>query len=443
MRILSTLAFLVAGQVGFAQANDGVDPRRVTPVVRVAQKAGPSVVSITTERVSERVVPPLFRVPGEDHIVADEKMILGSGLIFDPEGYVVTNYHVVNQASRITVHLIDGSQLPAELVNWDEEVDLAVIRIQTETGRPFPWLPVGRSDDLLAGEPVVALGNPFGLGTSVTTGVVSAKSRPVLYEGKEIYKDLIQTDVLINPGNSGGPLLNIVGTVIGINTGIIAEGQGIGFAIPADRVRESLSRLLDFRSEKMIRIGIESRNFAARKEGGLLVLRLDSSGPCGKAGMLAGDVIHAVGTHPVRDVFDFNFALFKKSVGEKISLEVRRKGLDRKFNIDLARVEDLLWERLGIAARQLTEDLAARIEVPIRLRYGVYVTEVDPTGPCQKLGVRPGDLIYVLGQHQVNGVESLRSLLETRLLPGPLLNVFLWRAETMEELQGQTRLRGK
>jgi serine protease Do len=291
---------------------------------------------------------------------------------------------------------------------------------------------------------VIALGNPFGLGNSVTTGVVSARSRPVHRDGKVLHPDLIQTDALINIGNSGGPLLNITGEVIGINLGILEEGQGIGFAIPADRVRQAVASLLDFRTERMLRLGIPSRGLrpaASRGGEGLLVLEVEADGPAAEAGIRKGDLLLSVDGRPLSSALDLHLHLFLKSVGDVVVVRVLRGQEQIEARVTLGRHQDIVWELLGMVARDVTDDLGNRLELPPDRWYGVYVVEVERGGPADEVLIRPGDLLYFLGQFQINGIESLRSLLSTRFKRGQLVPVNLWRSETREELQGGLRLR--
>src|SRR3954470_18969363 len=235
------------GPNGSAQIPATVSASRRTPVVVVAHDVLPSVVNIQTEStIRRRDVDPFFDpfgfFGGRERDYTSQS--LGSGFVWSSDGIIVTNNHVVEGASRITVNLNDGTQLAAKLIGVDPDSDLAVLRVDAKKLTPAP---IGTSSDLLIGETVVAVGNPFGLSGSVTTGVVSALGRsvPSKEEGRT-FTDFIQTDASINPGNSGGPLLNIEGKVIGINTAIYAQAQGIGFAIPVDRARKVIQDLLRY-----------------------------------------------------------------------------------------------------------------------------------------------------------------------------------------------------
>ena len=208
---------------------------------------------------------------------------LGSGVIIDEEGYIVTNEHVVSRASKIKVRLSDGKDFEATMISSDPVSDIAVLKINSPT--PLPYVKMGTSKDLMIGETVVALGNPFGLENSVTTGVVSAKNRTVTFNteyGEIKYDGLIQTDALINPGNSGGPLVNIDGELIGINAAIVNQAQGIGFAIPVDKVRQALVKLFNFRELNKVWLGaqVEEQDDTSK---GIKVTSVEPESPACKA----------------------------------------------------------------------------------------------------------------------------------------------------------------
>src|SRR3954471_24708886 len=214
---------------------------RRTPLVSVVEKISPAVVNISAQ-ATVREADPFFGMFGLG--TERQAQSLGSGLIIDRNGIVVTNAHVIEGASRITVTLLDGRELEADLLGLDRDADIAVLKVKVSG---LPALPLGRSSDLMIGETVVAIGNPFGLSNTVTTGVLSAVGRTVPSErGERLFTDFLQTDASINPGNSGGPLVNILGDVIGINSAIISGATGIGFAIPAARARRVIDDLLRF-----------------------------------------------------------------------------------------------------------------------------------------------------------------------------------------------------
>src|SRR5258706_2509285 len=280
-----------------------VSAARRTPVVVVAHNVLPAVVNIQTEATIRRRETDPFYDPfsffgGQERAYTSQS--LGSGFVWSSDGIIVTNNHVVEGASRITVNFQDGSQMPAKLLGVDPDSDLAVLRVDT---KKLTAAPIGISSDLMIGETVVAVGNPFGLSGSVTTGVVSTLVRSVpSKEAGRTFTDFIQTDASINPGNSGGPLLNIEGKVIGINVAIYAQGQGIGFAIPVDRARKVIQDLLRYGQVHSAWIGAvtatltpeEAKRIGTRVSHGALVARVFGGSPAQVAGLKAGDVITSV-----------------------------------------------------------------------------------------------------------------------------------------------------
>jgi serine protease Do len=224
---------------------------RRTPVVEAVKKVAPAVVNISTEKIVKRRINPFFDDYG--FFFGDffqnfpssrtyKRQSLGSGVLIDPKGYIITNEHVILPASKIKVVLVDGREFEGKLIGSDSKFDLAVIKIEAESD--FPAIKIGKSIDLMIGETVISIGNPFGLSHSVTTGVISALNRTIVTDEKRVYSDFIQTDASINPGNSGGPLLNILGELIGINTAIYQKAEGIGFAIPIDKARRIVDDLI-------------------------------------------------------------------------------------------------------------------------------------------------------------------------------------------------------
>jgi S1-C subfamily serine protease len=298
--LILTLA-VVAGHARAAAPE--TDPLRRSRVVEAVERASPAVVNISAEQtVVERPTPfpdPFFEEFFRDFFDTrprrSTRSSLGSGVIVRADGTILTNDHVLLRGGRIHATLVDGRELEATLVGRDPESDVAVLRI--ETGKPLPFIALGTSDDLMIGETVIAIGNPFGLSHTVTTGVVSAVKRS-LRTGGRTYTDFIQTDASINPGNSGGPLLNIRGELIGVNVAIRAGAQGIGFAIPVDRARRVLDDLTSGRKAAQPApsdvawslLGIQVR--AAR--GGLVVSRVRPDSPAARVGVEQGDVVLGV-----------------------------------------------------------------------------------------------------------------------------------------------------
>ncbi len=289
---------LLAGSVRAAAPE--TDPARRSRVVEAVERAGPAVVNISTEQtVVQRPMPfgdPFFEQFFHDFFDArprrSTRTSLGSGVIVRSDGTILTNEHVILRGGRIHVTLADGREFDAKLVGRDPDSDLAVLRI--DTGKSLPYIALGHSDDLMIGETVIAIGNPFGLSHTVTTGVVSAIKRS-LRTGGRTYTDFVQTDASINPGNSGGPLLNITGELIGINTAIYGSAQGIGFAIPVDRISRVLGDLVSGRKPAAPdpsglawdMLGLQLRE----ADGMLVIMRVKRGSPAERIGIERGDAL--------------------------------------------------------------------------------------------------------------------------------------------------------
>jgi len=403
-------------------------------VVIAVEKAGPGVVNISTEQIVVRQGDPFFgfRDPFFDQFFRDyfdrfqrpqqfRAHSLGSGVIIDPEGHVVTNEHVVRKASRIDVTLSDGSKYEGKLLSSDAESDLALIQLNSK--KPLPAITLGRSDDLMIGEPVIALGNPFGLESTVTTGVVSAKNRSVTLEGHEAYSGLIQTDAAINPGNSGGALVNINGDLIGINVAIRADAQGIGFAIPADRVREVIKALFNYRLIKKTYIGVRGRDVTADDvaqhklpaRSGVFVAGVDPGSPAAKAGLKAGDLITAVDGRPVADMVQFFRQMLPKEVGQRVALTILRGGKQQVFEVAVAAAPkpsgaEVVRARLGMVLQPMTADLARSFG--LKEPTGLIVTALDKGGPGDRAGLERGDVLLRFGGLAMATLDQLAVALE-------------------------------
>src|SRR5260221_4589230 len=339
-----------------------VSAARRTPVVVVAHNILPAVVNIQTEatirrRETDKFFDPFGFFGGQERAYTSQS--LGSGLVWSSDGIIVTNNHVVEGASRITVNFQDGSQMPAKLLGVDPDSDLAVLKVDT---KQLPAAPIGTSSDLMIGETVVAVGNPFGLSGSVTTGVVSALGRSVpSKEAGRTFTDFIQTDASINPGNSGGPLLNIEGKVIGINVAIYAQAQGIGFAIPVDRAKKVIQDLLRYGQVHSAWIGAvtatltpeESKRMGLQPVKGALIARVFGGSPAQSAGLKPGDVITSVSGRPVDSREAFSTYTATLPSGHAVDVTVSRDGAGRTVSLHPTDPPNdlglrILWEVAGL-----------------------------------------------------------------------------------------------
>ncbi len=392
-------ALLAAGPL-LAQAPSSQAARR-TPVVAVAEKVSPAVVNVSAESVVRDVDPffGMFFGPSERRTQS-----LGSGLIVDANGIVVTNAHVIEGASRIMVTTLDGRELDADLLGSDRDADLAVLKVKA---RGLPAVPLGRSADLMIGETVVAIGNPFGLSHTVTSGVLSAVGRTVPSErGERVFTDFLQTDASINPGNSGGPLVNILGEVIGINTAIIQGASGIGFAIPADRARRVVDDLLRFgelrplwTGARLVTVDAETAqrsNLPVRR--GALVLKVYPDSPAAAAGLQEKDVIVTLNGHPVTAREDVATAFYTAPSGAAVDLEVRRGERTVKVSLKAAQPPQ------GLGLQLLSRNIGVEVQ---ESRGTLVIRKVADGSPAARQGLRPGDVILGANNQEVTKPEEL------------------------------------
>ncbi|HIJ57143.1 MAG TPA: Do family serine endopeptidase [Deltaproteobacteria bacterium] len=362
---------------------------------------------------------------------------LGSGFIIDPNGLIVTNNHVVDGADQIMAIMSDGKEYEAEIVGKDPNTDLALIKIKS--GEDFPVVALGDSDGLNVGEWVVAIGNPFGLEQTVTAGIVSAKGRVI---GSGPYDDFIQTDASINPGNSGGPLINMNGEVIGINTAIIASGQGIGFAIPVN-LAKGIIKQLETRGEVTrgwLGVGIqditkEIADYYGLKDGkGVLVQQVFPGDPADKAGINSKDIILEVNGKPVETSRELTRVIAGINVGETVSIKVLREGQEKDFHVEIAKREDKklysqqsqkdYGDELGIRVQDLTPEIARQFNIPEAT--GVIVSDLKPDGKSAAAGVMVGDIIKEVNR---TSVKTTNEFIETigKVSQGDPIKLFIRR----------------
>ncbi|KJS73540.1 MAG: peptidase S1 [Desulfotomaculum sp. BICA1-6] len=321
-------------------------PEGTNIVADVVAKSSPAVVKIETkQQVSQDIDPffwQFFSVPDQKQLRQQVQQGLGSGFIFNKEGYILTNEHVISEATEIKVYLSDQEEpLVARLVGSDTELDLAILKVEADT--VLPHLEFGDSDAAQVGHWVIAIGNPYGLDHTVTTGVISAKGRPVSIEERN-YKNLLQTDASINPGNSGGPLLDLQGNVIGINTAINAGAQGIGFAIPANTVQEVVDTLITDGKISRPFMGVYLQNntpglanrLGLASETGAVVAGVVPGSPAEKAGLQEGDAILQIGKQKVNDAGDITGFIEKSRVGDKVQLQIENSSGKKAIVVTLA-----------------------------------------------------------------------------------------------------------
>ncbi len=395
------LTLVVAALLLAAAVHAQTDDIRRTPVVRVVDKVGPSVVSIAAESIV-RDVDPFFGgiLGGTTH----RAQALGSGLIIDPSGVVVTNAHVIEGASRIVVVLRDGRELDADVLGSDHDADLAVLKVKA---RGLPATPLGRSDGLMMGETVVAIGNPFGLTNTVTSGVLSARGRAVPDEsGETRYTDFLQTDASINPGNSGGPLVDLAGQVIGINSAIIQGANGIGFAIPADRAQRVVDDLMRYGELQPVWTGLrlETVDPELAQRGGLpttrgaLVVRVFGDSPAARAGFHEGDVLTSVDSKPISSREDVTTAFYSVAPGTPVLLGVNRRSHTLKLSLAAERPPK------GLGLTVLESALGLSVVPGAR---GLVIDHIERRSTADRVGLEPGDRILAANGQRIKDLDQL------------------------------------
>ncbi|OGV35953.1 MAG: hypothetical protein A2X48_06185 [Lentisphaerae bacterium GWF2_49_21] len=390
---------------------------RLTPVVKAVSEVLPSVVNIGTERIVSR---PYSRWGENDpfeslfrDFYAEQGAVnttsLGSGSIIDPSGLILTNAHVVNRATKITVTLDDGSQYTAREIATDDLNDIALLKIENlPQGKKFRPMKFAQPEDLLLGEMVIAVGNPYGLGHSISQGVLSARGRKATYEGNIIFSDIIQTDAAINPGNSGGPLINLDGELIGISTAIFKEAQGIGFAIPVKRLEDVLARWLIPERFGELSLGIlpaQKKN----KEGTMEFFagEVFDGSPASKAGIRKDDRILEINGVKPSSLLDIGLVLWKIPAGG----EARIKTSDSKtISLKVEKVKysdgfEMAKVKLGLGLQELTPKLAKALEYPFE--GGLVVSDI----PADTENVNRGDILVKLGEIPVNNASEVAKAL--------------------------------
>jgi serine protease Do len=422
---------------GRAHAAALSSPGSFAQLVKAAQ---PSVVNISAEKVikGQGRGPFFFEGPFgsndpfreffdrffRDRMPRDFKQkSLGSGFIIDKQGFILTNNHVVEKTDEIKVRLADDREFEAQIVGRDPKTDLALIRIKP--AKDLVALPLGDSDALQVGDWVVAIGNPYGLGNTVTAGIVSAKYRKI---GAGSYDNFIQTDAPINPGNSGGPLLNTSGEVIGINSAIFTQtggSVGIGFAIPINMAKDLLPQL---KKGKVVRgwLGVViqkvtpelKEKLKLEHQKGALVADVAKGGPAEKAGIERGDVIVSFDGHEIEEMSDLPYLVASTPVGKKVKVEVVHKGQKKEFEVKIGQLQE---EKASPAASETAPDLGMVVEeispelarnFGLSETTGLVVVEVEGNTPAAEAGFRQGDIILEMDQVRVPDLETFKRKIE-------------------------------
>ncbi len=452
LRMVFTLCIGLAAfgaETGAAQAQDtqvpGTREEIALSFAPVVRKVAPAVVNVFSKRAvqQQRPVSPLFGNPffrrffGKNFGMqgvprARMENSLGSGVIVSQDGLIVTNHHVIGDATEIKVVLADRREFSARVVLADKGTDLAVLRIDPGD-RVLPYVRFRDSNDVQVGDLVLALGNPFGVGQTVTSGIVSAIART--HVGISDYSFFIQTDAAINPGNSGGALVTLDGKLLGINTAIYSRGGGsvgIGFAIPANMVRTVVDSAINGQPVRRAWSGLAGQSltkdlaegFGLDRPGGVIVNKVFSGGPADAAGIKSGDIILAVGGQPVQDLDSLKFRIATGELGSRVETTLWRDKGRIDVNLPLvtapetpAREETRLDGQHplgGSFVANLSPALAQELDQPGAWQ-GVIVTRIQRRGPAHRLGFRPGDILLSVNDHDIEGVGDLVAVLQQPL----------------------------
>jgi len=454
---MTAIFFMCAGVIGGATVSAKTTPSFNAPAsfTQLAEMVGPAVVNIRAVKTIKNGGP-VFRHfqrdprgPKDpfkeffDRFFGDEMQkefkqpSLGSGFIIDKAGFVVTNNHVIEGADQIKVKLDDESEFDAQVIGRDPSTDIALLKLTTDHDLPVAKL--GDSSVLKVGQWVVAIGSPFGLERTVTAGIVSAKGRVI---GSGPYDDFIQTDASINPGNSGGPLINMQGEVVGINTAIVASGQGIGFAIPINLAKGIISQLKSEGEVTRGWLGVAIQDLSQEmaeyygidREKGVFVADVFKGDPADEAGILPKDIIIKVNGKPIETSRQLTGMIAGLEVGATADVTVLRNGEEKTFNVRLGKRDDDKLasrkpeqeqaEELGIRVSDITPELARRFNITETA--GVIVIGVDEDSKAAEAQVRVGDIIKEINHQVIEDVKGYRAVLG-EIQPGKPVNLFIWR----------------
>ncbi len=423
LKVLFIVVVLAAAAAVTVPARATLPDGEVPTLAPLLKKVSPAVVNISTKGTVEVQQHPFFNDPMFRRFFGDrvpprqrETQSVGSGVIVDAErGYLLTNHHVVAQADEIIITLTDRRQINATLVGSDPETDVAVLRVEPDT---LTSLPMANSDELEVGDYVIAIGNPFGLGQTVTAGIVSALGRTGL--GIEGYEDFIQTDASINPGNSGGALVNLHGELVGINTAIIAPGGGnigIGFAIPINMARQIMEQIIEHGEIQRGRIGVQIQDltpelaeaFGVGQTSGAVVSQVTPGSPAEASGLKAGDVIIEMNGKPVRSSADLRNRVGLLRVGERVELTLVRESATQTVVMDIGEVQEARVQS-GDEIPKLKGAVFGPIEQGSPLFgkvEGVLVVEVQSGSPAWRAGLRQGDVIVSVNRKPIRTPEEI------------------------------------
>jgi len=446
-RLLVAAGLVVLGAARAWSADPEPDRRsmRRTRVVEVFEGTRDAVVNISAMRILEERSPfgDLFDEIFPRHLVPRRRYRIqsaGSGFVVHKDGYIITNAHVVARTQDPKVIFADKREYDARLIAADQEHDLAVLKIETD--RPLPHLKLGRSDDLMVGETVIAIGNPFGYENTVTAGIVSALDRQLVFAGDQgeiTYRGLIQTDAAINPGNSGGPLLNVLGELVGVNTAIRGDAENMGFAIPVNQLRALLPNIRSPEQLHRVQVGMRVRG-----RGRPVVVEVLTDSPAAEAQVRPGDNLLSVDGTRLSDALDFYFEMLGKRAGQSVAIELMRDDKKLAVRLQLRPVPKpdgvaLARQRIGIALDELAPSDATRLG--LGAEGALVITEVERGSPADRADMYRGDVLWQLGRYHVSNLDEVGQILKDTQ-SGDVMYIRIVRLSGMPHfLRGTIKLR--
>jgi serine protease Do len=433
--LAACLALTAASSRSFAA---GDESERETPLVRAIARVRPAVVNLRGKKTVRNEAPATGASQATRQVNG-----MGTGVIIDSRGYLITNYHVVEDVPRIQATLADGQTFTADLIAVDTETDLALLKINT--GRPLAVMPLGTSTDLMLAETVAAVGNAYGYEHTVTRGIISELGRTVQVSDAQTYHNLIQTDAPINPGNSGGPLVNLDGEMIGINVAVRVGAQGIAFAIPVNDAIETAGRLVGNLVDQQIAHGIHTRTIYVDNRPVLEIERVDPSSPADQAGLRSGDVIQAVDQMAIERTVDWQCQLIDKRPGDRMQLSVARDGDTTSLTLALGEPvaqwpgRDMAWRDLGIMLKPESPVQLANLHP--NYQRGLRIESVRPTSPAFTEGMRAGDVLVAMHGWKTESLDNVSYILQQPdVRQGKTVKFYILRDG--EPLWGQIRIDG-
>ncbi len=384
------------------QGNDTVAPsNRNTAEVIAYQRVKDTVVNLRGRKTITDTAQPVSFSPQVKRVNG-----MGTGVVIDPRGYILTNYHVIEGIQNLIV-TSGTTSTTANLISYDHDTDLAIIKVEVD--RPWPTIPIGTSSDIMPAESVLAIGNAYGYTDTASRGIISALNRTVPVSDEQVYYDLIQTDASINPGNSGGPLVNLDGQMIGINVAVRVGAQGIGFAIPANKAMEVASDLLDRETTQRIFHGVTVETTYPAHKPITQITRIVTNSPAASAGLQVGDRLIRVGTFDIQRQLDFQRSMLDEAVGQTLTMVVERDGreVELKMTLEQGRFSpvELVWEMLGVELKPESPAIVSKLND--KYAGGLRVEKVRPGSPAKGQGISVGDILVGLHEWETVTMDDL------------------------------------